>query len=95
MGGFLFSIEMDVCGYGGDFIQSPQTPHHPLLPLWSLYAPFYLYNTTSIKNSTRATVDHSAGGELITKLYVVTILKLLAVWESRVVSLIKFARSAP
>ena len=39
---------------------------------------------TNIKNNTRATVDHSAGSELITKLYVVAILKLLAVWESGV-----------
>ena len=37
-----------------------------------------------IKNNTRATVDHSAGSEFITKLYVVAILKLLAVWESGV-----------
>jgi hypothetical protein len=37
-----------------------------------------------IKNNTRTTVDHSAGSELITKLYVVAILKLLAVWESGV-----------
>ena len=35
-----------------------------------------------IKNNTRATVDHSAGSEFITKLYVVAILKLLAVWEA-------------
>ena len=48
-----------------------------------------------IKNNTRATVDHSAGSEFITNLYVVAILKLLAVCESGVVSLIKFARSAP
>jgi hypothetical protein len=31
-----------------------------------------------IKNNTRATVDHSAGSEFITKLYAVAILKLLA-----------------
>ena len=37
-----------------------------------------------IKNNTRTTVDHSAGSELITKLYVVVILKMLAVWESGV-----------
>ena len=37
-----------------------------------------------IKNNTRATVDHSAGSEFITNLYVVAILKLLAVWESGV-----------
>ena len=37
----------------------------------------------------------SAGSEFITKLYVVAILKLLAVCESGVVSLIKFARSVP
>ena len=37
-----------------------------------------------IKNNTRAMVNHSAGSELITKLYVVAILKLLAVWESGV-----------
>ena len=37
-----------------------------------------------IKNNTRATVECSAGSELITKLYVVAILKLLAVWESGV-----------
>ena len=37
-----------------------------------------------IKNNTRTTVNHSAGSELITKLYVVAILKLLAVWESGV-----------
>ena len=37
-----------------------------------------------LKNNTRTTVDHSAGSELITKLYVVAILKLLAVWESGV-----------
>ena len=37
-----------------------------------------------IKNNTRATVECSAGSEFITKLYVVAILKLLAVWESGV-----------
>ena len=37
-----------------------------------------------IKNNTRAMVECSAGSEFITKLYVVAILKLLAVWESGV-----------
>ena len=37
-----------------------------------------------IKNNTRTTVDHSAGSEFITKLYIVAILKLLAVWKSGV-----------
>ena len=37
-----------------------------------------------IKNNTRATVNRSAGSEFITNLYVVAILKLLAVWESGV-----------
>ena len=41
-------------------------------------------NEENLQNNTRATVDRSAGSELITNLYVVAILKLLAVWESGV-----------
>ena len=47
------------------------------------FSPKYKLFPTALKN-TRATVDHSADSEFITKLYVVAILKLLAVWESGV-----------
>jgi hypothetical protein len=57
-------------GYNGDFTQ---TPHYPQTP-----------QTSRVLKIIPALRLGSASSELITKLYVVAILKLLAVWESGV-----------
>ena len=57
-------------GIMGIYPESPGSPDSPKL--------------AGIIFNTRATVECSAGSEFITKLYVVAILKLLAVWESGV-----------